>query len=169
MSVKWTEGGATLSEDLVYRYSLDRVWDETRARLCWVMLNPSTADGREDDPTIRKCMGFADRWGYGSIIVVNLFAYRATKPADLWRASGTIDLVGPDNDRTIADAVAKSKDVAVAWGGASHRIALQRIKSLCAGPLADTPLICISENGDRSPTHPCMAGYKDPAGWGFRV
>jgi hypothetical protein len=63
--------------------------------LCWVLLNPSTADDRRDDPTIRRCLGFARSLGYGGIHVVNLFAFRATCPRQLRAAD---DPVGPDND-----------------------------------------------------------------------
>jgi len=70
----WQNDGALMVGD--YRYHLWRTWDETRPRLLWVMLNPSTADGETDDPTVRRCIGFSKGWGYGSIEIVNLFAYR---------------------------------------------------------------------------------------------
>jgi hypothetical protein len=78
------------------------------------MLNPSTADGAQDDPTIRKCVSFADAWGYGRLVVVNLFAFRATDPGQLARTGLTCP-VGPENDaylrRHAADAV-----TVCAWG-----------------------------------------------------
>ena len=73
-----TVGAAGISECGCYRYWLTRTWNPRRATLCWVLLNPSTADADRDDPTIRRCQGFARSWGYGGIVVVNLFAYRAT-------------------------------------------------------------------------------------------
>jgi hypothetical protein len=85
---------AVISGDDKYRYHL---WRRIADRGCiatFIMLNPSTADGLIDDPTIRKCMGFCERWGCGELHVVNLFAFRATDPADLRRAD---DPVGPDN------------------------------------------------------------------------
>lgn len=94
--------GATMSACGAYRYALWRDWDVAKGRVCWIMLNPSTADAEEDDPTIRRCMGFARAWGYGGIVVVNLFAFRATKPADMLYAD---DPVGPDNDATIREAL----------------------------------------------------------------
>lgn len=65
-----------------YRWSLERIWEERLPRATWVMLNPSTANAFEDDPTIRRCVNFSRRIGCGSLIVVNLFPYRATSPAD---------------------------------------------------------------------------------------
>lgn len=87
---------AGISECGTYRYWLCREWSPGLDSLVWLMLNPSTADATQDDPTIRRCMGFARRWGYGGITVVNLYAYRATNPRDLLTAA---DPVGPENDR----------------------------------------------------------------------
>jgi hypothetical protein len=105
--------GALLSECGCYRYTLTRRWDRTRPTLVFVMLNPSTADGETDDATIRRCVGFAKREGYGGIIVVNLFAYRATNPAMLWY---TADPIGASNDRTITRVALEHKDLVCAWG-----------------------------------------------------
>jgi hypothetical protein len=75
----------------VYRYELRRVWDAQLGLACWVMLNPSTADANEDDPTIRRCVNFARTWGYGGIVVRNLFALRATDPScGVWARTGTV-------------------------------------------------------------------------------
>jgi hypothetical protein len=96
-----------------YRYRLTREWDATLPRITFVMLNPSTADHRRDDPTIRRCIGFALAWGYGGVEVLNLFAWRATKPPDLRRAPAP---VGPANDRHLRAAARRSARVIVAWG-----------------------------------------------------
>jgi hypothetical protein len=77
---------AVISGDGLYRYTLARWWESDVEFLTFVMLNPSTADAEQDDPTIRRCVGFARSLGYGGVMVVNLYAYRATKPADLWKA-----------------------------------------------------------------------------------
>lgn len=74
---------AVISECGKYRYELHRTWDESRPKVLFVMLNPSTADAELDDPTIRRCIGFAKTWGYGGIMVGNMFAYRATDPNEL--------------------------------------------------------------------------------------
>src|SRR5437870_4841901 len=97
-----------------FRYRLTRQWGEGAA-LPFVMLNPSTADAEQDDPTIRKCVGFAKRMGYDGIEVVNLYAYRATKPADLKKAGYPR---GPENDRHIEAALVEShaNSVICAWG-----------------------------------------------------
>ena len=85
---------ASLSSCGAYRYRLSRHWDDRLPEATFVMLNPSTADGLTDDATIRKCMGFARRWGMGGLYVGNLFAVRATLPKDMMIAP---DPVGPDN------------------------------------------------------------------------
>lgn len=100
----------------LYRYRLDRVWAPLiPRRCCFVMLNPSTADASVDDPTIRRCVAFAKRWGYGSLTVVNLFGYRATCPAQLDMVD---DPVGPENDRHILEALPQHPDerIVIAWG-----------------------------------------------------
>src|SRR5438105_288943 len=81
-----------------YRYSLTREWDRRGDQACWIMLNPSIANAERDDPTIRRCIGFARRWGLGGIVVVNLFGLVATYPIELARAKAPI---GPHNDDAI--------------------------------------------------------------------
>ena len=105
-----------------YRYWLRRIVDTSRPghRSCvWIMLNPSTADATENDPTTRRCMAFARRWGYTDHVAVNLFALRSPYPKDLW-ADGVSDPVGPDNDTYLDDAceVANGSDgiIICAWG-----------------------------------------------------
>ena len=79
---------AIFSDDGCYRYWLEREIDPERdCTVMFVMLNPSTADAEEDDPTIRRCIGFARDWGYGRLIVTNLSPFRATNPDDL-KAAG---------------------------------------------------------------------------------
>ena len=88
---------ATLSDDGRYRYRLSRTLGDGE-RMAWIMLNPSTADALVDDPTIRRCMGFARREGYDGIEVINLFAYRSPNPEDVYEsAMAGINVVGPDN------------------------------------------------------------------------
>jgi len=72
--------GAALDPTGLYRYLLWREWDGNAPRVVFVMLNPSRADANTDDPRLRRCLGFARSWGCGAIEVVNLFAYRASRP-----------------------------------------------------------------------------------------
>lgn len=111
---------ARISPDGRYRYALWREWKEPLTQPTWatfVMLNPSTADHQIDDPTIRRCVGFAHLLGANGMVVVNLYAYRATNPTDLWSAA---DPVGPDGDATIAEFLELSArhggPLIAAWG-----------------------------------------------------
>jgi len=106
-------GDATISPDGVYRYDLRRKLARGRSVALWVMLNPSTADATVDDPTIRRCIQFTKDWGHAILVVVNLFALRATDPAWLTKAS---DPVGPENDSTIEAWLDVADKVVVAWG-----------------------------------------------------
>ena len=106
---------AILSECGKYRYSLTRSWNPEKERVCFVMLNPSTADASNDDPTILRCIAFAKAWGYGSIEVVNLFAYRATDPRELKNVGATVS-VGPLNDKYLKLACDRSELTVAAWG-----------------------------------------------------
>jgi hypothetical protein len=109
-----TVATATLSADRRYRYSLHRVWDRARPLVMFVGLNPSTADETRDDPTIRRCIGFARSWGMGGIVMVNLYAYRATDPRDLEGVEGVIG--NPANDSAIRNLATVCELVVCAWG-----------------------------------------------------
>lgn len=93
-----------------YRYSLTRVWDPALPMMTFVLLNPSTADEFELDQTLRRCVKFAMRDGYGGITILNLYAYRTKDPEGMLAAA---DPVGPDNDRALASA---SGMVIAGWG-----------------------------------------------------
>lgn len=97
----------------VYRYRLTRVWDRGTPTVAWLMLNPSTATQVSDDNTIRRVIGFSQRWGYGVADVVNLFALRSRTPDDLMRCR---DPVGPDNDEAITQTLSEADRVVVGWG-----------------------------------------------------
>ena len=142
---------AVLSNDGLYRYVLTRTWQPEVHRLWFIMLNPSTADATVDDPTIRRCMGFARRFGYGGVGVVNLYAYRATKPADLWKAA---DPVGPENDSTIGAMLVERSyfDVptVAAWGANAKP---ERVAQVLAMPGAHR-LMCLGLTKAGQPRHP---------------
>lgn len=103
---------AVISDCDRYRYELTRRWADGPVAT-FVMLNPSTADGDQDDPTIRRCTGYATAWGCGGLHVVNLYALRATSPADLWAAD---DPVGPENDAWLMCAAITGGPLVAAWG-----------------------------------------------------
>lgn len=148
-----------------YRERLTRIWDPNLPRLVWIMLNPSTADGLVDDPTVRKCIGFAMRWGYGSIEIVNLFTIRATDPRKLrqpddeppqsWQAY----ILGPNRDAAIRRAVATADAVCVAWG--AHPEADWAGGHLLDGDLLPARVLCIGRTKHGAPRHPLMAAYTD--------
>lgn len=106
-------GGAVFSPCGRYRYRLWRRWAPGGECILWVMLNPSAAGATEDDPTIRRCVGFSKVWGAHAMEVVNLFAWRATDPRELRLSE---DPVGPANDEHILLASARAFRTIVAWG-----------------------------------------------------
>ena len=112
--------GALISSCGTYRYVLWRTWKVSREIVNFVMLNPSTADAETDDPTIRRCVAFAKRWGYGGIVVTNLYAYRASSPKALFFDGHPIGL---DNERHLKLAARAASRLVVAWGvrGAFNR------------------------------------------------
>jgi len=142
---------ATISDCGKYRYRLWRKWGHG-SPLLFVMLNPSTADHEIDDPTIRRCLRFADAHGYGELEVVNLFAYRATDPNDLKRAGYP---VGPENDQHIAAAVHEAAAVCLAWGSNAAGlerpgVVLQQLRALGVKPQ------CLRITRSGYPQHPLM-------------
>lgn len=90
--------GATFSPCRTYRYDLTRTWDRGRPPMVVIGLNPSTADETADDPTIRRCVGFARSWACGGLVMLNLFAVRATDPRVMLAHAAP---VGPENDAAI--------------------------------------------------------------------
>jgi len=110
--------GATISPDGVYRYHLWRRWTDGPGRFAtFIMLNPSTADAEVDDPTIRRCIGFAKAWGMSGMEVLNLYALRATDPKRLRQVP---DPVGPGNDEWLRDRAGRASrngwPLIAAWG-----------------------------------------------------
>lgn len=145
--------GARLSDDGVYRWDLLRTWDIGARQPIdtWIMLNPSTADADDDDPTIRRCIGFSKLWGAGGIRVVNLFALRSVDPNTLRRHP---DPIGDHNDAAIARAVcltrASEGRTVVAWG--SHVMAVHRARHV--RDLVGGPLLCLGTTRGNHPRHP---------------
>lgn len=153
-----TESAAVISLDGRYRYSLTRTWAKPVNResrvMVFVMLNPSTADAAHDDPTIRRCRGFALREGMDGLFVVNLYALRATNPQELLSAE---DPVGPDNDTHVAHVFSMAADrgwsIVAAWGAGKYPEAVAgRVDTVCALSAAAVSCLGISKGG--APRHP---------------
>ena len=144
-----------------YRYTLDRQWATSGPHIAWVLLNPSTADEHKDDPTIRRCINFSKDWGYGSARIVNIFAFRATKPTDLFAASRP---VGPANSRSIKAAAARADIVILAWG--VHGSYIDRGRAVL-NLLDDFNLQCLGVTKDGHPKHPLyLSGKTRPRPFG---
>lgn len=140
------ESGAEFSPDRVYRYSLWRFWEKDKDYATFICLNPSTADEYENDPTIRRCINYAKAWGYGGLIMLNLFAYRSKKPKNLYAVK---DPVGPDNDFHLRSASSKAGITIAGWG--IHGRYLGRDKSVIE--ILKDPQ-CLSLTKDGLPGHP---------------
>jgi hypothetical protein len=119
MTPDYTNNTATFDPSLKYRYTLKRQWalplgaKEDRGTCMFLMLNPSTADASKDDPTIRRCVGFAQDWGFSGLLVTNLFALRSTDPDQLYV---TPEPIGLGNDEVIVGAAKDCGLVIAAWG-----------------------------------------------------
>jgi hypothetical protein len=104
---------AIFSNSRKYRYSLLREWDSSLPRVLYVMLNPSIADDEADDQTIKRCIYFAKKFGFGSLEVVNLYALISTDPSAIRTES---EPEGKENDSHILEAAKRSSKIIVAWG-----------------------------------------------------
>lgn len=146
------DSGAVVSEDTLYRYRLWRYWGKGPA-MVWVMLNPSTADHVDDDPTIRRCMSFARREGCDGIEVINLFALRTTKPVHLLDHP---DPEGPDNPRHWRMCLGSSPKLVVAGWGANAR-KVERVGIFSAALASAQPWHdwkCLGFTNEGAPIHP---------------
>jgi hypothetical protein len=143
------QAGADFSTDRVYRYRLWRKWGDA-APACFCMLNPSTANETELDPTLRRCVGFAKAWGCGGLEVVNLFAIVSPDPGVLLSHP---DPIGERNDEAIVEAATRAGFVVVGWGAfpeARHR-SVDVVRLLAEVGIAPR---CLGVNADGSPRHP---------------
>jgi hypothetical protein len=147
----------------VYRYTLGRRWDNCQDYVLWIMLNPSTADASVNDPTIKKCMGFAEAWGYHGIEVRNLFAYRTAYPKELLAAkkAGT-DVVGAENDRFLLEAITDSNAGLIVGGWGANVIAApvgKAVKQIISEE--GRTLMCVDRHpNDTFPRHPLYLSYE---------
>jgi hypothetical protein len=92
---------------------LEREWHADLPGILFVALNPSTADGQYDDPTVRRCVAFAKSWGFGKLAIANLFALRSSHPSLL---SFDADPIGPQNDMWLTELSARFSLTIAAWG-----------------------------------------------------
>lgn len=132
-----------------YRYALCREWDPFLPKLVFVMLNPSAADAFFDDPTTRRCIGFARREGCGGIVVGNVFAWRALSPRAL---PGAATATGPLNHAALGGIARRAKrPVVCAWGnlaGAAGAVAAAILRDNGAS------LVCLGRTASGAPRHP---------------
>lgn len=150
-----------------YRYVLSRCWEgkvtEAVGRLpVFLMLNPSTADEMANDPTVERCQRRAKAMGYPGLIVLNLFAFRATSPKDM-RAQH--DPAGPRNDEMIETWTREAPLVICAWGNhGAHLGRSKQVKNLLRE--AGITLYYLEMNGTGEPKHPLYVGYEhQPKEW----
>ena len=150
---------AYFSSDRRFRYTLTREWDASFPKVAFIGLNPSTADETQDDPTIRRCIGFAKAWGFGGLLMLNLYAYRATKPADMWKAQKRgVDIIGGMDNwvDSLKSYAASCGLVIAAWGahGTERGRAVQK---------QWPELHYLALNNDGSPKHPLyLKGSLEP-------
>jgi hypothetical protein len=150
MAIAATPSGALFSSCRRWRYLLWRRWDKTLPVANFLMLNPSTADEFQLDPSCTRARVYAERWGYGALIVTNLFGWRATDPQDMKAAP---EPVGPGNDRAIIRAAREAAIVICAWGNhGAHLTRSRRVLALLRG--ARIPLHALRINGAGEPAHP---------------
>jgi hypothetical protein len=141
----------------LYRYQLSRTWGDKRRILAVVSLNPSTADAYDDDPTVRRDIDFAQRWGFDGLIKLNLFAYRSTEPLRLLDVE---DPVGQDNDRILRDSVSTVARTVMAWGSHKKSKALRELVAKRAAVVSELLRTQAKElghlglNEDGAPKHP---------------
>jgi hypothetical protein len=142
--------GARFSACRRWRTLLWRCWDEAKPTANFLMLNPSTADERVLDPTCARARDYAERWGYGTLLVTNVFAWRATDPDEMKAAD---DPVGGGNDRAILRAARDAQLVVCAWG--NHGLHLARsiaVQRLLRGAGVALHVLRLNANGE--PAHP---------------
>ena len=138
---------AEISDCGRYRYTLSRRWDRSKPAVMFIMLNPSTADARQDDPTITRCIAYAKAWDYGELLVGNLFAWRSPRPDSLL---STPDPVGPRNNTALLEMAQRASKIIAAWGnhgGLKDRS--QSVRRMFPGRL-----YALDINSSGEPTHP---------------
>lgn len=140
---KFAEFGGPNQE---YRYALWRIWSLNKGYIQFIGLNPSTADDKIDDATIRRCISYTKQWGYGGFCMTNLFAFRATQPKVMLAAS---DPIGPENDGWLKAAAEEAEIIVACWGTqGTHQGRDQIVMGLVPG------MKCLKITKDGHPHHP---------------
>jgi len=142
------------SPDRMYRYTLWREWDIFNPDYAmFIGLNPSTADEIKNDPTVRRCIGFAKDWGYGALCMTNAFAYRATDPREIISCALPI---GSENDKWLVKVAKDAGIVIAAWG--VNGSFLSRDKGVLK--LLHNSIYCLGKTKDGYPRHPLYVYQK---------
>ncbi len=138
---------AVISDCGKYRYSLSRIWEKEKGIITFICLNPSTADAKKDDPTIRRCIGYSKDWGYGGFYMANLFAFRATDPKIMKQSDSPI---GPLNNNHLLNLKNKSSIIIAAWGtNGNYRGRDKEVLELMGNDL-----YCLEKSQKGHPKHP---------------
>jgi len=166
MKLDITEREAVISSCERYRYTLARAWSKrsmlARTSVCWIMLNPSTANAIVDDPTVRKVIGFSARAGFDALSIVNLFAFRSKDPAELHAESKVRDVVGPQNDMWIRDTLTLSDAIILGWGEHATRYPDRVRDVLAIVARRSKRAMCLGTTQSGEPRHPLMLSYNTP-------
>jgi len=150
MTIIRSDSGAVFSPCRRWRYLLWRRWDKRRPAANFLMLNPSTADEFKLDPSCTRARLYAERWGFGALIVTNLFGWRATDPAQM---KAVRDPVGRGNDRAILRAARESALVVCAWGNhGAHMARSDAVRNLLQQARIRPRVLRM--NGSGEPAHP---------------
>jgi len=150
MAIVSSDSGAVFSGCRRWRYLLWRRWDAARPVANFLMLNPSTADEFQLDPSCTRARRYAERWGFGSVVITNLFGWRATDPEEM---KAVRDPVGRGNDRAIVRAAREAAIVVCAWGNhGAHRGRSAEIKDLLRRAKIEPRALRVNAGGE--PAHP---------------
>lgn len=133
-----------------HRYRLSVIWDVTKSSCLFIMLNPSTADALQSDNTLNRCIGFAERDGFGSLEVVNLYSYRTKDVKELWESG---QLHKPENDIRVREAIRTADKIIVAWGNDGARSGKYRSVLNWIHEAEETPY-CLGKTASGMPKHP---------------
>jgi hypothetical protein len=148
-STKHGDGWAVFDQTEAYRYTLGRRWAPGGRRVCFCLLNPSTADASVLDPTLTRCFGYARQWGYQAMDVTNVFALRSTDPKGLREVE---DPIGANNDAHIVELARDADLVVVGWGtharlNERHSQVIELLRGVCE-------MTCLGVTKDGFPKHP---------------